>query len=227
MKKAMLVMMLGVTLSGCNMVISDEPWFAEPGKVQQKPGLWVMLESTDCRVDANMKLADMPECASPMLIADGTYSGRPNDQSLSAEDRNDPAKWEKIVHVLVDGTPMVDQLRFDATNPEDGAPLPAFNGKLTYLYLAVQPTTFDAKGRITAARRWPVMCGPLKRGEKDAAGSPRFVSSNPYPGMSAVHDMACNARDVANLRDAAVKSETSAPAAGYTIMESRWMRDEP
>ena len=45
--------------------------------------------------------------------------------------------------------------------------------------------------------------------------------------MSVVHDMACNAADVAALREAAVKSEVSAPLAGYQIMESRWLRDLP
>ena len=227
MRNRLLTVALGLVLSGCNMVISDEPWFTEPGPVQQKTGLWVMLEKADCPVSATTSLAAMPDCASPILIIDGAYSGPPNDRSLPDAVRYDPAKWDRIDHVLTDGTPMVDQLRFDATKPNPGAPPPVFKDKLTYLYLAVKPTGFDAEGRIISAKRWPVMCGPLTRGEKDASGGPRFVTARPYAGMSVVHDMACNAADVAALREAAVTSEVSAPLAVYQIMESRWLRDLP
>lgn len=225
--KAMLITLLGLALGGCNMVIADQPWFDQPGTVQQKPGLWVMLETADCPVDATTKLADMPACANPLLVTDAAYSGRPDDGSLSPEDRNDPARWNQITHVLVDGTPMVDQLRVDVANPDGSAPLPLFNGKLAYIYLAVEPIALDPDGRIIAARRWPVMCGPLQRGDEDAGGGPRLLAAKPYPGMTAVHGMACHAGDVTTLREAAVKSEVSAPAAGYVIMESRWLRDAP
>lgn len=225
------------SLSACNMVVSDKPMFDAPSGPQLRDGLWANLNTPDCAVGADQPVAQWPECAKPMLVRGGDYSGPPSGSSeLSDAQRLDPANWESIPHVLVDGDPQVDQIRLVA-KPDQGdggdgqgaiAAPPAAGlrpDKDAYLFFAVRPVKRDADGRIVETQRWPVLCGPMpeKPGQgKD--GMPVLVTNKPFKGL-VVADGACTASSIAALMGAAKQSEALAKPTGFPIITSRWVRD--
>lgn len=111
--KALMIMAAALPLSACNMVVSDTPWFAEASGPQFKDGLWANLRSPDCAVDPAAAIDAWPACASPMLVEGNSYAGPPSGRDpATAAARNDPAKWERLPHVLVAGDPQIDQILF-------------------------------------------------------------------------------------------------------------------
>lgn len=213
-----------VSLSACNLVVSKEPWFDAASGPQLKDGLWANLDSPACAVDGTKPIKEWPECAQPMMIRGNTYSGPPaGGDPASAAARFDPSKWQPLSHVLVDGTPQVDQLYIEAPAASENAPAAALRGSM-YIYLAVKPITRDADGRITETQRWPVMCGQIPRNKKTKDGKPVFVTDQPFPGLT-VMEGGCIAKDPAALRNAAAQSESVAQSAGMPLIISRWMND--
>ena len=224
--KAAFALLAMTALSACNMVVSDKPWFDAASGPQLKDGLWANLDSPSCKLEAGTQLAKWPECAKPMMIRGNTYLGPPaSDDPAQQAARFNPAKWQPLPHVLVEGDPQVDQLFLQA--PASGETAPDGNArKSMYLYLAVKPTARDPDGRITATLRWPVMCGPRARNTKGKDGQPIFVTDRPFTGL-VVAEGACTARDPAALRNAAAQSEGVAQAAGFPTIVSRWISDGP
>jgi hypothetical protein len=213
-----------LSLSACNMVVSEQPWFDAASGPQLKDGLWVNLQSPDCKFDPAGSIADWPKCADPMLVQGNVYSGPPssNDDPESAK-RLDPSKWVEMQHVLVDGVPQIDQILLPL--PPSGDAPPAGMPKEIYLYLAVGAQARDSEGRIIETRRWPILCGPMPaKPKKGANGMPQLMTDRPYKGIRIERDM-CLAEDVAALRNAAAQSEAAAGEAGFTKVTSRWVRD--
>lgn len=224
--RALLTTAAALALSGCNMVVSERPWFAQPTGPQLKEGVWAILDSPDCAVDPAATLPDWPDCARPILVRGGEYLGpAADDDQLPPAERLDPARWDRIAHVLADGTPQVDQIAANAPVRPGGPPVDGVDvGKPFYIYTAVQPTATDPDGRITALRRWPVLCGPKPGRKAAAAGRSVHVTDRPFKGLR-IKGEACLAKDVAALRRAAAGSESIAAGDGYSIIISRWVRD--
>ena len=224
--RTLLALVAGALLSGCNMVVSERPWFTEPSGPQLKDGIWAMLDTADCAVDPAIALPDWPDCARPVLVRGGEYLGpAAGADELPPAQRLDPARWDKIAHVLADGTPQIDQIASRRPVGAGGPPVDGVDeGKLFYIYTAVQPTATDSAGRITALRRWPVLCGPKPARKAGKAGRSRFVTDKPFKGLAIKGD-GCTAKDITALRRAAAGSEAIAGGDGYAIITSRWVRD--
>lgn len=224
--RTLLTVVAGASFSGCNMVVSERPWFDTPSGPQLKEGIWAMLDTADCAVDPAIALTDWPDCALPVLVRSGEYLGpASSDDDRPPAERLDPARWDKIVHVLADGTPQIDQIASKRPVSADGPPVDGVDdGKPFYIYTAVQPTALDGEGRITALRRWPVLCGPKPVRKAKASGRSRFVTDKPFKGLKIDGD-SCTANDLAALRRAAAGSEAVAGGDGYSIIISRWVRD--
>lgn len=217
--KALLALGAAMSLSACNMVVSEKPWFDAPSGAQLRDGLWANLQTANCKVEDTAPIADWPECATPMLVTGTSYSGPPNGPNGRTAP---PDKWQALPHVLVGGDPQIDQLLLEP-NGEVSDPN-AFGGKPIYLYLALRPAARDGEGRIIAAERWPVLCGPAPKAPRQVNGKPVFTSEKPFKGIKAEGD-ACVATDVDSLRGAAAASEKVSLEAGFTKVYSRWVRD--
>lgn len=221
-----LVLAGAVMLGGCNMVVSERPWFDAPSGPQLKDGIWAIVDMDECAVDPAAALVDWPDCARPVLVRGGEYLGPASgDDDRPPAERLDPARWDKIAHVLADGTPQIDQIAAkhpvgSGRPPVDGVD----EGKPFYIYTAVQPSATDSDGRITALRRWPVLCGPKPVRKAGMTGRSRFVTEKPFKGLKIDGD-SCTAKDLAALRRAAAGSEAIAGGDGYSIIISRWVRD--
>ena len=224
--RTILVLVAGASLSGCNMVVSERPWFEAPSGPQLKDGIWAMLDTEDCAVDPAIALPDWPDCARPVLVRGGEYLGPASgDDELPPVQRLDPARWDKIVHVLADGTPQIDQIASKRPVSASGPPVDGVDvDKPFYIYTAVQPVATDGTGQITARRRWPVLCGPKPSRKAGMTGRSRFVTDKPFKGLKIDGD-SCTAKDLAALRRAAAGSEAIAGGDGYSIIISRWVRD--
>lgn len=214
---------LALGLGGCNMVVSDKPWFAASEAAQPglKDGLWVNLKGPDCQFDPALAVQDWPECAQPMLV-DGAFYRGPNGKA--DEDKAqlaDVAKWDKIEHVLVAGDPLIDQI-----DMKSGADDPTRSDSKGYLYIAARIVKRDADGRAIEVQRWPVACGPMPKQLPKRKGMPipsDFVTKAPFPGLK-VKDSACTAADIAALRRAAALSEKIAVPNKTPPITSRWVR---
>ena len=221
--KAALALSAMISLSACNMVVSEKPWFDAASGPQLKDGLWANLDSPDCVVDPAKTLAQWPECAQPMMIRGNAYSGPPvGTDPAAAAARFDTSKWQPVAHVLSDGTPQIDQIFVEPPAGSDGPPVA--DRKSMYLYIAVKPIARDSAGLITETRRWPVLCGPMPKNPKDKNGKANFITDQPFAGLT-VAEAVCTAKNPAALRNAAAQSEGVAQAAGFAIVLSRWISD--
>jgi hypothetical protein len=57
-------------LSGCNLVVSEEPWFTEADAVPMpvlRDGLW-RSDDAGCRVDESKPAERWPDCAEPLFV---------------------------------------------------------------------------------------------------------------------------------------------------------------
>lgn len=235
--RSALSLALLASLSACNMVVAEKPWFDTPSGPQLRDGLWANINSADCMVGADQPIADWPSCAKPMLVRGGEYLGPGGESAdLPPEQRNDPAKWDVIAHVLVDGNPQVDQIRLasppdEAGAAQGGAGAPAAlglkPGQDLYLFMVVRPLKRDSQGRILETRRLPVLCGPMPKEPRKAAANgsmDAFVTAKPFKGL-VVKDGACTAVSAEALMAAAAQSEAIAGPSGFSEITSRWVRD--
>lgn len=220
MRKVMAAL-AGLALGGCNMIVSEKPWFAAADALQPglKGGLWVNLKDAKCRFDPAEAIQDWPDCAQPMLVQGGYYRG-PGPGQDDPGQLPDVEKWEKLGHVLAAGEPAIDQIDLSSADEPDAA-----KPTKGYLYLATRITARDAQDRVVEVVRWPVACGPLpKRKNKGASRRADYVSATPFPGL-VVKDSICTASDMAALRRAAALSENVAVPNGTPPITSRWVRD--
>lgn len=217
--KALLVLGAAWSLSACNMVVSEKPWFDAPGGPQLRNGLWANLQTPNCKVDDTAPIAEWPECASPMLITGTSYSGPPNGPDGRSVT---PDKWQALPHVLVGGDPQIDQLLLEPN--QQGGQTASFSDAPIYLYFALRSVARDGEGRTIAAERWPVLCGPMPKKPREKNGVPIFTSERPFKGIR-VEGEICVAESAEALRAAAAASEAAAQEAGFTKVTSRWVRD--
>jgi len=224
---------LVAALSGCNMVVSERPWFTPAqaqASPQQRPGLWVSVRDAECAFDPAGPIEDWPECAQPIMISDSDYrdphwSDEGEEEDGNAESgRHRIVRWERMPHLLVGGQPFVDQIAWSERDSAEG-PAPKARPPV-YLYLALRPTAFDGQGRITAARRWPVLCGPLAGSDGRSETTVGVVTARPFPGLK-ISGSACTALDETALRRAAARSEAILPGSGFDPIDSHWVRDAP
>lgn len=241
--RMLLVTILLPLLGGCNIVVSEQPWFTgeqATGAPRLRPGVWVNAASPDCEFDEAAPFGSLPECAGPaMVLADGTYAGLPKPEKRDRPGfaMTDPRTWDQIRHVLVAGEPMIDQLSAkDAFRNEDDDDADE-NGpmKSGFIYLAVEPSSFDPEGRILAVQIWLVQCGPIERGTLSvASGAKRSteakaenlfpVTRKPFKGLKMVDDV-CMATSELALRNAASKSKSIATGEQDGVTRRRWLRD--
>jgi hypothetical protein len=215
-------------LGACNVLLTKQPVFTQAdaaGAPSLRPGVWLIFEEPDCKVDTAKPFVDWPDCAGGGLVNGneiaGHKSGAPKDV------------LEKTPVILAAGDPRVAQLPVDV-DVSAGASASASGGAQAsasasgggqarpYAYAGVLPTRFDAQGRITAFRFWPVDCGPPppkdKNGADVAAGT-----LHPLPGMQMKPgDAYCTTASKAVIRAAAKASEAWAD---HPIPEARWLRD--
>lgn len=211
--------LLGLALGGCNMVVSERPWFAAADALQPglKDGLWVNLKDAKCRFDPAQAIQDWPDCAQPMLVQGGYYRG-PGPGQDDPGQLPDVEKWDRLGHLLVAGEPAIDQIDLSSTDEPDAA-----KPTTGYLYLAARIAARDEQGRVVEVVRWPVACGLLPK-DKSASRGGQYVSPRLFPGL-VVKDSICTASDIAALRRAAALSEKVAVPNGTPPIISRWVRD--
>ena len=224
MMRKVLVGVAAMLLAGCNMVVSESPWFAadEAARPGLKEGLWANLKGADCRFDPAQAIQDWPKCAQPMWVEGGQYRGPAPDADRNPSQLADVAKWDKVDHLLAAGDPLIDQIDLGSGAPDDG-----HTGGKGFLYLAGRVIRHDDQGRIIELLRWPVACGPLPTSLPKAKGMPRaadLVTDQPFPGLK-IKDEACTAADLEALRNAATLSETIAAPNRTPPITSRWIRD--
>jgi hypothetical protein len=187
---------LASLLAGCNVVVSEKPWFAANGAASTprlREGVWLgsSIYSTPCVVDERRPIDTWPDCARPTLVQKFGLVGLSKDKG----------RWRRTAYryVLADGQPFILQV---------GA---SQNGKTGYVYDWVRVTGLDDQGRVIAFTAGPVFCaGPATSGG----------STSLQPGL-VKQDTDCTASSVGALRGAAKASDTDATPAGG----GHWVRD--
>jgi hypothetical protein len=215
-------------LSGCNLVVSEKPWFSEKDAVGVPPlrdGLWASFGAGSCEFDSSRPVADWPQCAQPLLVRSGQYLYAQETQEDAAATSPGPVQWQPIGHLLVAGDPLIDQ--FDNPVPQSSRDDRQFG----HFYRGVRIAKTGDDGRIIEFVGWPVVCGPLRSGESKKHSKARAeasvsdnVTDKPFPGLT-VNLNNCLAADQAVLRKAAVLSESVSRANGTALTVSRWVRD--
>ncbi len=178
-------------LAGCNMVVSDEPVLSSaPDGPAMKAGLWVDDSKEDCRFDPAQRPEQWPECADPAIV---TEDGR-----FYTYDR-DERSWRGIELVLAPGEPTVVQVQIpgELTDLEPNSP--------KFVYLALNPTEFDAAGRMIAIEIWIIFCGPVDPSRAGSGYPAGVTTAAPFAGLT-MDEGFCRPRDLAALRNAARRS---------------------
>lgn len=201
------VVAAAAVLSACNIVVTETPMYAQAdasGAPQLREGVWAMLEG-DCKADVTADPSTWPECAEPVTIQDGKFSGK-----------NKEGEEETLPYILAAGDPRVMQI--ELIEPDSKVTL--------YFYTGVEPLKVDDKGRITAFKAWMVQCGPPPaKDAKRANGQPRFVSETPTEGMQVdPEETMCMPVDKAALARAAAASKGYEDDKGSRAI---WAREAP
>lgn len=226
-------------LSGCNVVVSEDPWFtgadAAPTPVL-RDGLWLSAEP-DCRVDETRPAERWPDCADATFVrGEERWSMRWDRTDSRSRGRRNFAGWESGDDPTGDGLLVANGdhliLQFQAENEPNAPPSDTADegaGKTEprgYMYGVMRPVRFDNAGQVEAYETWVVQCGPLpepvrtgRTEEGDSVESTPHVTDRPFPGLTVVDDN-CIAESVEALRRAAVLSE----ALGNKD-EFRWVRE--
>ena len=193
-----------LALSACNWVATKTPLFGpadEAGALQLRSGVWVAFASDNCTFDERRPTSDWPDCAGWLVIKNGRW--------MFAEKKNGRTALTAARVVLTSGSPQILQTPPEATGKGTEA---------AYSYYGLAATSRDKRGRITAFKLWPVLCGPPAG--KDAAGQERPV--HPFPGMTMdAGDSDCSTGSRQAVRDAADASRLWADATPF----AHWIRD--
>lgn len=204
-----------VLLGGCNLVISEQPWFTEgQAGPRLRPGVWVNLDPAGCTFDFAQPVENWPECAEPMIV-------RGDDYILREEaDREGPPRWQTVRHLVVAGTPLIDQIEW-RDKDETGE-----RTRKVYFYTGLAPTAYAADGAITEVKRWLVQCGPMNPAPRKPKSGPRpqTVTKRPFPGLK-VEGTNCTAANAEAVRGAAKASEAISGNDRSSPMIGRWVRD--
>ena len=235
---ALLACLLG--LSGCNLVVSAEPWFSEaeaqPGP-RLRDGLWLAAEP-DCRVDEAKPAERWPDCASASFVrGDERWS---MEWEASDERRGNgrtfagwrPGSPYDDALFIANGDHLIAQAQ--TQGEAEAAPSAEVVGATgeaaprAYMYGALRVLQRDAGGKAVEMESWIVQCGPLPerssrgRGRRSDDDPPGLLEDNvtdrPFPGLTVVDDN-CLAESADAVRQAAVLSEALEPPT-----RMRWVR---
>ena len=204
---------LMLSLGGCNLVVSQHPWFSADdalGAPLLRDGLWVMTDDPDCKVREAKPAERWPECADMIVVRGQEWLSLRGER----KDGTNEYKWDAGPVLIAHGSPPILQIRpRGSDDPNDSA----------FTYAALRPLSFDKNGKATALDLWAAQCGPLpnkadsKRSEGEADA--RYVTDRPFPGLTVMDDN-CTADSIASLRNAAALSE----ALG-NHSQMHWVRD--
>jgi hypothetical protein len=216
MRRKLAAILAPALLLGCNVVYSEHPWFTSAnaaGAPRLRDGLWVVMDTPDCRLDESQPPEKWPECAEAMVVE--------GDRLLSLNWTSDPVTGARkrdgadvAETVLAAGNPRVLQFHALGKEGEEGGT----KADKMWFYLGIRMTSRDTSGRITGFNRWVVNCGPTPP-EGDATGATR----HPFHGI-AVDGKDCTATSVSALRNAAARSERLPGKSGRPdIVPARWV----
>lgn len=215
MRWKMAALIVPVLLIGCNMVVSDRPWFSETdaaGAPALRDGLWVMLEDADCRFDDSLPADQWPECAGALTVEGNRLTSREWDQPEAGGPRT-LSSTDRAEIVLAAGNPRIMQFRSLGKAGDNG------KEDSGWFYVGIRPTAQDASGRITAFNRWLVQCGP------PPPPGGRYVTRHPFRGLT-VMGSDCTATSLAALRNAAARSERLRNSKGQIdTPPAHWVRE--
>jgi hypothetical protein len=189
--RALLLALAAVSLSACNVVMSEEPLFTEADAKQApalRDGAWVSL-TAECQAQWRDPEAPPPSCAEHGEVRAGRLV--PPD---------DPGQ---AVIVAGGGQPLIVQVQFTQQEAATGE---AFR---IHVYGALKPTRFDDHGRVVEARRWLVLCGePPADAGLDSLRREEHLTRRPLPGLTVDDELGiCRARSSQAVRNAARASE--------------------
>ena len=174
--RAMLVLGLGLALSGCNLLITHQPLIRGRGAaLPLKDGLWLSGHG-DCAFDADRPIKTWPACADGFRVSGGKLRALRKTRRIDG-----------FALSLSPGAPWLMQSRVKAAHQ-----------RLQYAYFGIQPSAYDLDGDVTAAAIWIVSCGPTAPGEP--------VTKAPFAGLTMTprkNPIDCTTRDVGAARNAA------------------------
>lgn len=238
---AVTVLLFG--LSGCNLLVSEEPWFsaadAQPAP-SMRDGLWLSA-TPDCRVDERKPAERWPDCASATFVrGEERWSMQWEDLDARGRRRRTFAGWESAESdgdtlFVANGDHLIVQSRAEgeaqAAPTDEPAPGAETERAAGYGYGAIRLLSHDEAGKVTALEFWYVQCGPLSEPELTPARRRRLrddpelveerndVTDDPFPGLTVVDDN-CVADSVDAVRNAAALSEALQPPS-----QIRWIRE--
>jgi hypothetical protein len=164
----------------------------------------------DCKFDESQPFET---CANGVVIKGAALGGY--------RAQGDKKTWVSTPYILASGSPRVLQTYLDAEI--GGASLPP-----VYLYVALDPSATDAKGRITAFTSWIVLCGPPPPpGAMMPDGkSTRDGTLQPLPGLT----MDASGNDCMTTSPDAVRAAAGASrqwAKPTDVTRDHWATTEP
>jgi len=221
--------LLGLAVvGGCNVVMTDKPLFTvadAAGAPPLRPGVWSFFHEAGCQVDESRPFAEWPSCSGGGIVRAGEIAGHKAGAP--------PGELEREPLIIAGGDPRIIQVqvKIDVTagaeatasgGGEASATATATSPKeQPYGYAGLKPTKFDAQGRLTAFRFWPVLCGPPP--PKNAKGEDTALGTlHPLAGLEMKPgDAVCTTHSADALRNAARASQ----AWDDQRQESHWVRD--
>jgi hypothetical protein len=222
-----------IGLSGCNRVISADPWFTA-ADAQEAPkfreGLWVSLSEEDCRVDVTRPAERWPDCAQASFVRGDEWLAMAwDDPDADAPRRRTFVGWQASPMLVANGNPLIGQIEMEGNEPTatsdvgvGEAESEAAMGSRThfFFYAAIHPTHFDEQGKVVAFETWSVECGPRREpADDESVVDSSYVTDRPFPGLTVDEDN-CTAESVEALRRAATLSKPL-----DTHGTARWLRD--
>ena len=193
--RALLLALVLPLLGACNMVVSETPMFADPDRASIAPrdGIW-LAEQEDCRFDATKSDAEWPDCAMWVVVRNA------HSEFLLSDGKGQSQRAEFL---MVDGTPLLVQVKFHDEEKKPGSTFFAFYG------LLAPPAPAGTNKGFTVASIWQVKCGIQGQSASDI---------KPFPGISAE----CRPTSKDAIRAAALASRSIAEQP----TSWRWLRPE-
>jgi hypothetical protein len=209
-------------LAGCNLVLSDQPWFGEAdsiGAPTMRDGLWLVAGDPSCKADETRPIEFWPECAAVLVVRGEEHlepqwtwpaiHGKPFKQLL---------EWQVSTVRLATGSPLILQSKVETERAD----------RPVYRYFGIAPGKLDEQGRLVSITIWPVQCGRLEKQptqvEKDGSNNQEHVTRSPFPGLT-LTDENCTAQTADALRAAARASAGLSERDGEPPRAAHWVRE--
>ena len=211
-----LVALLGSAfgLAACtDMVISPTPMIAaqESGQAPKlKPGFWSYDACADPREQGRWT------CANGFVVSDETIDQSPPPPGGYGAVAGGDLKPPPFAYRIGVGDPLLVQVQLERAGGVEAS-------RTFYTFVALDPVSRDATGRIDRAEVWLVKCGPPTEPKPGDMG-PR-PTEHPFSGVVET-DYGCRPTDRAGLLSAALASRTMA-AKDASRAVYRWIREQP